>query len=63
MVNMLLLKTDWSTLQNVIKHKKHASHGRPELKKGDIILIHQNLATLQRRERPIKYAMEFSPLL
>jgi 5-methylcytosine-specific restriction protein A len=59
MLEMLLLKTDRSTLTQVTSSMKHATDPAPKVRKGAILLLHQNLAGLARGEKPIQYAMEF----
>jgi 5-methylcytosine-specific restriction protein A len=59
MLEMLLLKTDRSTLAQVTQSKKHATDPKPNIKEGAILLLHQNLNGLSPGEKPIRFAMRY----
>lgn len=59
MDRVAILKTDASTLANVLKYRKHACDKLPKLASGDLILLAQTLSTLKPGQPPIRYSMEF----
>jgi len=59
MLEMLLLKTDRATLNQVVHAMKHATDVLPKISPGAILLLHQNLKGLAPGEKPIQFAMEF----
>jgi len=56
---MIIVKTSGKTIENVVRHAKHALNCQPRLKRGDIILISQTKDSLPPYRKPIQYLMEF----
>lgn len=55
---MILLKTSAETLDNVLKHQKHASKSKIQYELGEIILIQQTVNTLSSpEEKTIRWVM------
>jgi 5-methylcytosine-specific restriction enzyme A len=56
---MIVIKTSGKTIENVVRHAKHALSCQPRLRRGDIILISQTKDSLPPYTKPIQYVMEF----
>lgn len=57
---MLIIRTSGKTIENVVRHAKHALKKQPQrLSRGDIILISQTKDSLPPYIKPIQYLMEF----
>lgn len=57
---MLLIKTSIATLEAVLREAKHALHLRPQgLEFGDIILIAQTKDSLRRKQKAIRWIMNY----
>lgn len=55
---MLLFKTSAATIDNVIKHKKHALKHEPRAwEKGEVLLISKNKGDCIKNEKQIQYLM------
>lgn len=56
---MIIIKTNKTTLQKVIEIEKHATQKRVNCNSGDLMLIQQNLRSLYKGEKSIKWVMNF----
>lgn len=56
---MVIFRTSGETIDEVVRHAKHALNFRPNLTPGELILISQTKQSLPRHTEPIQYRMEF----
>lgn len=56
---MIIIKTNKTTISKVVEIAKHATQKRVRCSPGDLILIQQNVTTLGKGEKSIKWVMDF----
>ncbi len=57
---MIIIKTDKTTISKVVEIGKHATQKKIQCNPGDLILIQQNVNSLNKGEKSIRWVMNFA---